>query len=153
MAEVADLFLTPSISSAAAVEQWLAAESYAPRPIRPVRFGAGFPSSAGQALMAAPARREHVLYVSTIEVRKNHMLLVRVWERLIAEHGAENVPPLVFAGKYGWEIDDLKSVLAATRFLDGKIRVAQDLTDAELESIRHFVRRQAHDGVKSGGGH
>jgi len=28
-----------------------------------------------------------------------------------------------------------------------------DLTDAELESIRHFVRRQAHDGVKSGGGH
>lgn len=28
-----------------------------------------------------------------------------------------------------------------------------DLTDDELESIRHFVRRQAHEGVASGGGH
>src|SRR3546814_16707760 len=28
-----------------------------------------------------------------------------------------------------------------------------DLTDAELENIRHFVRRHARDGVKSGGGH
>ena len=28
-----------------------------------------------------------------------------------------------------------------------------DLTDEELESIRHYIRRQAHDGVRSGGGH
>lgn len=135
MAEVADLVLTPSRSSAVACAGWLEAEGYAPRPIATVPFGAGFPSSAGLRQLPDAADRAHVLYVSTIEVRKNHMLLVRIWKKLIADHGADKVPPLMFAGKYGWEIDELKAELAATRFLDGKVKVAQDLTDGELAGL------------------
>ena len=103
-------------------------------------FGAGFPSSTGGLPAAAEAGRRHVLYVSTIEVRKNHMLLLRVWERLIAAHGADAVPPLVFAGKYGWEIDELKAELARTGFLGGKITAVQNLTDGQLAELY----RQSH---------
>lgn len=135
MAEVVDLVLTPSNSSALAVAEWAAREGYAVPPICPVRFGAGFPSSAGHRGLPGPRERRHVLYVSTIEVRKNHMLLFRIWQRLIATHGRDKVPPLVFAGKYGWEIEALRTALAETRFLDGKIGVAQNLTDAELACL------------------
>ena len=85
-----------------------------------------------------PQERTHVLYVSTIEIRKNHMLLFKVWERLIREHGAETVPDLVFTGKYGWEIDDLRALLKETGFLGGKIRVVENLSDEALAVLYRF---------------
>jgi glycosyltransferase involved in cell wall biosynthesis len=47
-----------------------------------------------------PARpRSFILFVSTIEPRKNHALLLAVWERLLATMAPERVPDLVFAGR------------------------------------------------------
>jgi glycosyltransferase involved in cell wall biosynthesis len=73
-----------------------------------------------------------VLFVSTIEIRKNHRLLVRVWRRLMERHGADAVPVLIFAGQIGWLVDDLLADLAASRYLDGKIEHRPGLSDAEL---------------------
>jgi len=132
MANVADLVLTPSISSAAAYREWVQEEGHAHTSTLPVPFGAGFSANDAAQAHAAPLTRQHVLYVSTIEVRKNHMLLFRVWEQLIARHGADKVPPLLLVGKYGWEIDAFKAALTESRFLDGKIRVAQNVSDERL---------------------
>jgi glycosyltransferase involved in cell wall biosynthesis len=74
----------------------------------------------------------YVLYVSTIEIRKNHQLLVNVWRRLVKQYGADFVPTLIFAGKVGWLIDDLLADLKASNYLDGKIMLVSDLSDAEL---------------------
>jgi glycosyltransferase involved in cell wall biosynthesis len=73
-----------------------------------------------------------VLFVSTIEIRKNHRLLVKVWKRLIERHGADAVPVLIFVGQIGWLVDDLMAELAATSFLAGKIEHRRGLSDAEL---------------------
>jgi glycosyltransferase involved in cell wall biosynthesis len=43
--------------------------------------------------------RPFILFVSTIEPRKNHALLLAVWERLLASMAPERVPDLVFAGR------------------------------------------------------
>ena len=51
----------------------------------------------------------YVLSVSTIEVRKNHMYMVRLWEKLIENH-IPNIPNLVFVGKIGWDIDKFKQI-------------------------------------------
>lgn len=51
-------------------------------------------------------QRPFVLFVSTIEARKNHYLLYRVWERLHERHG-DDVPLLVFVGMPGWGVDEL----------------------------------------------
>jgi glycosyltransferase involved in cell wall biosynthesis len=74
----------------------------------------------------------YVLYVSTIEIRKNHRLLVDVWRRLLKQFGADFVPNLILAGKVGWLIDDLLADLEASNYLDGKIMLVSDLSDAEL---------------------
>lgn len=83
-----------------------------------------------------PAR--YVLFVSTIEKRKNHAVLLRVWRRLVERHGGEAIPKLVFVGRIGWLIDDLLAELAATDFLGGKIVLLPDLSDAD---VREAYRR------------
>jgi glycosyltransferase involved in cell wall biosynthesis len=125
-----DFVLTPSKSSAAALRTHLAALGRPIPPIWPVPFGFGF----GTATIAAePVEREpYVLFVSTVEIRKNHLLLYHVWQRLIDRHGAANVPRLLFAGKLGWKIEKLRRLLAASNFLDGRIRQVGDLTDSEM---------------------
>lgn len=50
---------------------------------------------------------KYILFVSTIEPRKNHAMLVNVWRRLLREqipqtHGFQ----LVFVGRPGWKMDD-----------------------------------------------
>ena len=84
-----------------------------------------------QAMTSFPAR--YVLFVSTIETRKNHRLLVRVWQRLLERHGANLVPNLIFAGKIGWLVDGLLADLEASGYLNGKIILLRSLSDAELE--------------------
>lgn len=65
--------------------------------------------------------QRYVLVVSTIEVRKNHRLLVRIWRRLIERHGADAIPVMVFAGQIGWMVNDLLDDLAASNYLEGKM--------------------------------
>lgn len=50
----------------------------------------------------------YVLYVSTLEPRKNHRLLHSVWRRLVEEGVvARSSFKLVFVGRQGWLVDDL----------------------------------------------
>jgi glycosyltransferase involved in cell wall biosynthesis len=99
-----------------------------------LQLGSGFcdPRTAGeQATTSLPAR--YVLLVSTIELRKNHRLLVRVWQRLLERHGANLVPNLIFAGKIGWLVEDLLADLEASNYLNGKIILLRSLSDAQLQ--------------------
>lgn len=81
------------------------------------------------------AERPFVLYVSTLEVRKNHRMLFQVWRRLIEKHGAERIPDLVFVGRRGWLIDDFVTELERSHFLDGKIVWKDHVDDAELARL------------------
>lgn len=127
-----DLVMTPSRASANALTGYLEERGLPVPPIHPIPFGAGFRSSLDRTAPRRQIDEPYVLYVSTIEVRKNHMLLARVWKRLIAKHGARNVPTLAFAGKLGWEIDDLRAEMAETAHAGGKIRILEYLSDAEI---------------------
>ena len=71
-----------------------------------------------------------VLFVSTIEKRKNHELLYRVWVRLI-EAGCE-VPQLVLVGMRGWGVDELLADLLRDRRVRDRIHVLHHISDAEL---------------------
>ena len=77
----------------------------------------------------------YVLFVSTIEARKNHTLLFRVWRRLLSELPPDEVPTLVFAGREGWLVSDLMHQLDNTDWLDNKIRFVRNPTDAELHRL------------------
>ena len=79
-------------------------------------------------------KQEYVLYVSTIEIRKNHTYLFRIWKRLIQSRG-KKVPCLVFVGRAGWRVDDLMAQLRSTNNLNGKVKILHDLSDTELAAL------------------
>ena len=55
---------------------------------------------------APPRPRPYVLFVATVESRKNHLMVFNAWLALIRRHGAEAVPDLVCVGKRGWKAAD-----------------------------------------------
>lgn len=89
--------------------------------------------SISRKLLAATSE-PFVLCVGTIEIRKNHDFLVKVWERLIQTQPGQ-VPRLVIVGRWGWRVDDLRAMLEQTNYLDDTIIVMSDVADSELSYL------------------
>ncbi|MBS1079885.1 glycosyltransferase family 4 protein [Gluconobacter kondonii] len=107
-------------------------------PVQTVPIGSGFGPPrkvTGERPKGLPAPETYVLFVSTIEARKNHILAFRVWRRLVADLPPEQVPTLVFAGRVGWLVSDLMQQLENTDWLRGKIRLLRDPSDDELAHL------------------
>jgi glycosyltransferase involved in cell wall biosynthesis len=85
---------------------------------------------AGAVILPQPG--SYAVFVSTIEVRKNHLLLFRVWRRLLEELPPEQVPTLVFAGRVGWLVEDLMAQIRGADHLGGKLVVMENLNDDDL---------------------
>ena len=107
--------------------------------IQPIPIGTGFsgPAAAAAESHGLPASGSYVLFVSTMEPRKNHQLLLRVWRRLLESMPRAEVPILVFAGKRGPLSEDLVRELTSTRFLDGHIRLIDQPSDGDLTALYH----------------
>ncbi|MFC0204949.1 glycosyltransferase family 4 protein [Novosphingobium soli] len=60
----------------------------------------------------SPHPRPYFLSIGTIEARKNHMLLLRAWQRLRAGMGSRT-PDLVLVGQRGWEAQETFAALDA----------------------------------------
>ncbi|MGA3398901.1 MAG: glycosyltransferase family 1 protein [Acetobacteraceae bacterium] len=82
-----------------------------------------------------PPPGSYALIVSTIEARKNHLLLFRVWHRMLDELPPDRVPTLVFAGRIGWLVADLMQQIANTDNLGGKLIIIEGPSDAELAAL------------------
>ena len=91
-----------------------------------------------------------MLFVSTIEARKNHVLVFQVWRRLLAALPPAEVPMLVFAGRVGWLVADLMLQITNTNYCDGKLLIVEDPSDAMLmrlyEGCLFTVLPSLHEG-------
>lgn len=72
-----------------------------------------------------------ILSVGTLEIRKNHVLLVDIWEHLYKALG-DRTSSLVLAGRPGWLNEALNRRLMETDGCHGKIVHIIDATDEEL---------------------
>jgi len=109
-----------------------------PAPIAVVPIGTGFtttPSPDTALRDDLPTPGTYALIVSTIEARKNHQLLVRVWRQLLEILPPAEVPTLVFAGRTGWMVNDLVQQLRNTDYLGGKVVIIDNPTDGELTAL------------------
>ncbi len=81
----------------------------------------------------SPWPRPYALFVGTVEARKNHLLALRAWQRLIERHGPAGIPDLVCVGRLGWHSAEFLSEYVASAGLGGKISVlSTSVPDAEL---------------------
>jgi len=132
-----DFVLTISEYVAREVDVFVKAELGRELPIRAVPLAHEFPvppadvdDQLGSAFLdQVPG--EFALCVCTLEGRKNHLLLLKIW-RSLAQKLGEHCPSLVLVGKWGWRIEEFQKELFATNYLDGKIVIFHDVSDVEL---------------------
>lgn len=72
-----------------------------------------------------------VIYVSTIEKRKNHILLMNVWQSLM-ENLENECPKLICIGMWGWGVDDVQVKMQDNKKLQEYVWFLDDVDDDEL---------------------
>ncbi|MCP8467866.1 glycosyltransferase family 4 protein [Pseudomonas sp. ZM23] len=78
--------------------------------------------------------RPYILFVSTIERRKNHEVLYRAYTRLL-DAGVTDLPLMVFVGMSGWGISELLNDLRLDERIKGHIEMRTNVTDEELNGL------------------
>jgi len=77
---------------------------------------------------------KYAIFVSTIEVRKNHKLLFKVWDELRKDKSFD-LPDLVCVGMIGWGVDDTMDIYNGNKELQKHVHIYSDVGDAELEKL------------------
>jgi len=77
-------------------------------------------------------KENYVLFVATVESRKNHIAAFSVWLKLLKKYGARPVPKLVCVGNDGWLNDAAYSKLRASELLSRHVVMLQKISDAAL---------------------
>ncbi|MCL2657705.1 MAG: glycosyltransferase family 4 protein [Betaproteobacteria bacterium] len=99
-----------------------------------VRLGGDLPTAI--ALPPSPEiaeliKKEFILFVSTIEARKNHKILYQAYKKIL-ESGNTNIPLLLFVGMQGWGVDDLIASIQENREIRPYIHRLNHVSDSDL---------------------
>jgi glycosyltransferase involved in cell wall biosynthesis len=110
-------------------------------PLTVIKLGADLPpiDAHASARTRQLAGDRFILFVSTIEPRKNHATLYRAYLQLL-ERGVGNLPKLIFAGREGWSVDSLLADLKRDPRVAGRIELMTEAGDADLAWLyRHCL--------------
>jgi glycosyltransferase involved in cell wall biosynthesis len=91
--------------------------------------------------------RPYFVCLSTIEPRKNHKLLLRVWQRLAAQ--GDEAPRLVLLGRRGWRSG---TILRKARRLRGLVELHENLPDHCVADYLHSARALLNPSFAEGFG-
>ncbi|MDZ4138208.1 MAG: glycosyltransferase family 1 protein [Erythrobacter sp.] len=102
-----------------------------------------------------PQERATFVVLGTIEGRKNHRLLLAVWQGLLDAIGADadpsGLPQLVIVGRRGWQADDIFAMLDNHDFR-GLVSEAGPLDDAGLAEVLAGARALLFPSLAEGFG-
>jgi len=86
-----------------------------------------------------PIDRPYFVYVSTIEARKNHVLLLNLW-RALAEELGDRAPLLYLIGQRGWEIENVVDMLERSPALREVVIECNALPDIPMVRLLRGAR-------------
>ncbi len=130
-AALADAVIVNSAVTRDAFQPYLARAGRAP-PVVVAPFGVDLP--ARPPADRPPVQPPYFVCVSTIEARKNHLLLLNLWRRLVDELG-DATPRLVLVGQRGWETENAIDMLERCPALRGVVSERNNLPDAEVAGL------------------
>ncbi len=127
------------LAAAALVNSHATAEALRPyfeavgrsRPIRVAGLGVDAPFSFSDQTTNPP----YFVTLGTIEPRKNHLLLLTIWRRLVEAEAARPTPKLLIIGRRGWENENILDLLDRCPALRGVVEERGCLGDRDLDRI------------------
>jgi glycosyltransferase involved in cell wall biosynthesis len=87
-----------------------------------------------------PVVEPYFVFVSTIEPRKNHLMILRVWQKLILQMG-KDAPRLILIGQRGWAYGEVTDLLAQSEVLQARVSEISACTDAQM--VNYLQHAQA----------
>lgn len=128
----ADAVLTPSRAVRASLEHHIISADRKNLPVWPVPHGVNLKALEDDVSSQDRAtQKPYFIYLSTIEARKNHLLLLNIWRRLMEIHG-DAAPRLIIVGKRGWENEQVLDMLERCPSLKGSVQEYNSLPDTEV---------------------
>ena len=132
----ASAILTNSVFVANEMRHHLETRTNIVIPVTPITLATELGMASPEASRVSEAVRDiaggdYVLCVGTIEIRKNHLYLVQIWERLLERFDGA-VPDLVIVGKWGWQVEALRAHLDGSDYLDGRLHILNAISDGDL---------------------
>lgn len=88
---------------------------------------------------APPVTRPYFVVLGTIEPRKNHLLLLQVWKRLVEWLG-DQAPLLVLIGQRGWECENAVDLLERCEAVRSHVIEHPSCSDRELANWLQYAR-------------
>lgn len=85
--------------------------------------------------IAALSGRPYILFVGTLESRKNHLFVLNAWLALTRKHGAAALPLLVLAGRPGYLGEPALALLRNAPALRDGVRLLTDVPDSALAGL------------------
>ncbi|CNH03784.1 D-inositol-3-phosphate glycosyltransferase [Yersinia aldovae] len=102
-----------------------------------IQLGCDLPNLKNNEVVELPVdlkNSEYILFVSTVERRKNHETLYKAYINLIEEK-CENLPILVFVGMPGWGVHDFLQDIALDPRVKDKIKIFNNIEDSMLSLL------------------
>lgn len=130
-----------------------------PSSVHVLRLAHAFSESQRNAECSAPSsealsalkNKPFVVSVGTIEPRKNHVILIRVWRRLHEQLG-EETPTLVIAGKLGWKTEAFMEHMDAARREGVPLMYVSSVSDRDLHFLYSHCRFSVYPSLYEGWG-
>lgn len=101
--------------------------------------------------VAEVMEQRFIMFVSTIERRKNHETLYRAYTRLVDE-GHADLPRLVFVGMPGWGVGDIMSDLKLDPRIVPYLRILNHVSDNDLARLYHSAYFTVYPSLYEGWG-
>ncbi len=146
--EVADHLIANSNCTLTDLREFCQAEKLVTPPIDTVRFGDEIDKPGHESeeeepqfdrLLPILRGNPFILCVSAIDIRKNHLLLHNLWERMLAEHGGKT-PNLIMVGSKGWNIDHFLALVEKNPRIRNSFHILNGINDATLDWLyRHCL--------------
>jgi glycosyltransferase involved in cell wall biosynthesis len=133
-----DHILAVSENTANDVKRYSASLQIPEPPITVTKNGSSFTeflqgSESPGEIAAGELPERFVLFVATIEGRKNHQLILDIWRRMIDE--GDDPPHLVCVGRLGWKSTGFISTVVESGYLGGRILLLREICDADLRML------------------
>lgn len=86
-----------------------------------------------------PAHLPYFVMLGTIEPRKNHIMILQVWRRLVEQMGRD-APQLWLVGQRGWECEQVVDLLERCPALQQHVVEVPSASDEQLKDILKHAR-------------
>ncbi len=135
MAELGDGLIANSQATADSMVRFMAGTT--PPPIRVAHLGADPLADDGS---APPLPGPYFVMLSTIEPRKNHLLLLNAWRRMVETLGPERTPHLAIVGRRGWENENVVDMIERCEAIRGHVHEMAGLPDRAVGALLRQAR-------------